>query len=80
MFFTDLAGTIHAIPLEAAMAANSEQIQKILDEAFAKFSHDFPDVARSIELMNITYADYLRLLSGQQNEIPSSVGSSLTPP
>jgi hypothetical protein len=62
------------------MTTDAERIQKILDEAFAKFKADFPSVAHSIEIMKLSYAEYLTVLSKLSNEIPTRVGNAVTPP
>ncbi|HEX4055936.1 MAG TPA: hypothetical protein VHX86_16855 [Tepidisphaeraceae bacterium] len=61
------------------MQSDTERDQKIIDQAFAKFTADFPEVAQSIEAMRISYADYLSMLSNLSGEIPTTVGNAFTP-
>ncbi len=62
------------------MTLDSERTQRILDEAFAKFKSDHPEVAHAIESMNMSYAEYLRILSGLSSDIQTTAGSAQTPP
>jgi hypothetical protein len=56
----------------------SEQAQKILDAAFAQFKNDYPEVARAIEAMNVSFADYVSMLATMHHGIETTSGNALT--
>ncbi len=60
----------------------TEETQKIhdaLDAAFARFRQDNPELAEAMRVLNISYAEYLRVLAGLQLEPSTSSGNSQTP-
>jgi hypothetical protein len=62
------------------MTPESEKIQRVLDDAFAKLRQDHPEVVQAIEAMNISFAHYLAVLSAQTTEPQSTSGNAQTPP
>lgn len=53
-------------------------IQNVLDEAFDQFKDANPEVAEAMQVLNISYAEYLRVLSGLRVEPQSVSGNSET--
>jgi hypothetical protein len=58
----------------------TQQIQKILDDAFARFQAEHPEVVQSLEEMNITFADYLQILSGMNDSVQPMSGNAQVQP
>lgn len=61
------------------MTPESEKVQRILDEAFAKLKQEHPEVVQAIEAMNVSFAEYLTILSAQTKEVQTTSGNALTP-
>ncbi|MGB8413891.1 MAG: hypothetical protein WCE23_13800 [Candidatus Binatus sp.] len=57
-----------------------EQIQGALDEAFANFKLANPELAESMRVLNISYAEYLRVLFGLSCEPDTVSGNTLSLP
>ncbi len=57
----------------------TEKIQQSLEEAFANFRQENPQLAEAMRVLNISYAEYLRVLAGLQLEPITSSGNSQTP-
>jgi len=57
--------------------AEIEKIQAALDAAFADFRNQNPELAQALETLNISYAEYLRLLSGLNTEPQTTSGNTL---
>jgi hypothetical protein len=53
------------------------QMERNLEEAFARFKDENPDVAAAIEVLKIPYAEYLRALYGLSPETQSISGGDL---
>lgn len=56
----------------------SSEIQKTQDhlqEAFALFERDHPEVAEAMKVMNISYPEYLQALAALK-EVPSTSGNA----
>ncbi len=58
----------------------TQSIQKILDDAFARFQAEHPEVVQSLEEMNITFADYLQILSGMNDSVQPISGNAQVQP
>ena len=61
-----------------AAADEVQKIQDSLDVAFANFRLENPELSEALRVLNISYAEYLRVLSGQLEPSTSS-GNSYTP-
>jgi hypothetical protein len=61
------------------MTPESEQIQKVLDEAFARFRAEHPEVAASIEATSVPFAEYLAILSHLNYDTTTTTGNAQTP-
>ena len=61
------------------MTPENERAQRVLDEAFAKFRQDHPDVVQAIETLNISFEQYLTALSTQNNDVQTVSGNAQTP-
>jgi hypothetical protein len=59
------------------MTPESEKAQRVLDEAFAKLRQDQPEVVQAMETMNISFAEYLAILSAQNIEAQTTAGNAL---
>jgi hypothetical protein len=64
---------------EAIMTLESERVQRVLDDAFAKLRQDYPEVVQAIEAMNISFAEYLTILSAQTKDVQTISGNAQTP-
>lgn len=60
-------------------ASDIKKIQESLDEAFARFKDENPEVAEAMRVLNISYAEYLRFLSGLRTEPQSVSGNTQAP-
>jgi hypothetical protein len=56
-----------------------EKMQLRLDEAFARFREQNPEVAEAMRVLQISYAEYLRVLSGLNIGIDTVSGNTQTP-
>ncbi len=54
----------------------TEKMQQSLDEAFANFRHENPQLAEAMRVLNISYAEYLRVLAALQLELEPSTSSA----
>jgi hypothetical protein len=71
-----MSTTINHKEVKKLMATSDvEKMQLRLDEAFASFREQHPDVAEAIRVLNIPYAEYLRILSGLNPELHSMSGN-----
>lgn len=61
------------------MTAESEAIQKVLDESFAKFRSDYPEIARTLEAMGVSFAQYLATMQNLRPDLQTVSGSACTP-
>jgi hypothetical protein len=64
---------------ETSMTPESEKVQRVLDDAFGKFRHDHPEVVQAIEAMNVSFAQYLAVLSAQTTDPQTTSGNAQTP-
>lgn len=60
------------------MTPENERAQRILDEAFAKLRQDHPEVVQAIEAMNVSFAEYVTILSAQTAEPQTISGNAHT--
>lgn len=60
------------------MSPENEKAQRVLDEAFAKLRQDHPEVVQAIEAMNVSFAEYLMVLSAQTKDVQTTSGNALT--
>jgi hypothetical protein len=58
------------------MTPESEKAQRVLDEAFAKFRQDHPQVVEAIEAMNVSFTEYLMVLSAQTRDAQTISGNA----
>jgi len=66
--------------VEVLMASREiEQVQRALDDAFASFRQGNPELAEAIRVLNISYAEYLRILFGLRFEPNTVSGNTRTP-
>ena len=63
---------------EANVTPESERVQRVLDDAFAKFRQDHPEIVQAIEAMNISFAEYLMILSAQTKDQQTTSGNAQT--
>ncbi len=61
------------------MTPESERVQRVLDDAFAKFRQDHPEIVQALETMNISFAEYLMILSAQTKDQQTTSGNAQTP-
>jgi hypothetical protein len=61
------------------MTPESEAVQKVLDEAFAKFRSDYPEIARTLDAMGISFSQYLATMQGLRPDLQTTSGSASTP-
>jgi hypothetical protein len=61
------------------MTPENENVQRVLDGAFAKLRQDYPEVVQAIETMNISFAEYLTILSAQAKDPQTISGNAQTP-
>jgi hypothetical protein len=54
-----------------------QKIQLDLDTAFADFKSQNPELAQALETLNITYSEYLRVLSGLNTEPQTTSGNTI---
>lgn len=57
--------------------AEVERIQAAIDAAFADFKSQNPDLAQALETLNISYSEYLRVLSGLNAEPQTTSGNTI---
>jgi hypothetical protein len=60
------------------MTPESERVQRVLDDAFAKLRQDHPDVVQAIETMNVSFAEYLTILAAQTKDAQTTSGNAQT--
>lgn len=61
------------------MTPESEKVQRVLDEAFAKLRQEHPDVVQAIETTNLSFAEYLTILAAQTADAQTILGNAQTP-
>jgi hypothetical protein len=61
------------------MTAETEAVQNVLDEAFEKFRQDFPEVARTLEAMGVSFTEYLATMHGIRQDLQTVSGNACTP-
>jgi len=61
------------------MTPESERMQRVLDEAFAKLKQEHPEVVQAIEALNVSFAEYMTLLSAQTQDVQTISGNTQTP-
>lgn len=61
------------------MSPENELAQQVLDVAFAKFREEHPEVVDAIEAMNVSFAQYLTVLSAQSGEPQTVSWNAQTP-
>jgi hypothetical protein len=44
-------------------APDAQKIQQALDEAFAQFKRDNPELADALQVMNVSFAEYVQMLA-----------------
>jgi len=54
-----------------------EEIRSNLDAAFADFKSQNPELANALEVLNISYNEYLSLLMGLNGEFQTISGNAL---
>jgi hypothetical protein len=54
-------------------------MQQNLEAAFASFKDQNPELAEALRVLNISYAEYIRLAGGFQIDPGTSSGNSHTP-
>jgi hypothetical protein len=54
-----------------------DRIQSVLDVAFADFKAQNPELAEALETLNISYSEYLRVLSGLNAEPQTASGNAI---
>jgi hypothetical protein len=54
-----------------------ERIQSALDAAFADFKTQNPELAQALETLNISYGEYLRVLSGLNADPQTTSGNTI---
>jgi hypothetical protein len=64
---------------EHAMTAESEAVQKVLDEAFTKFRSDYPEIARTLDAMGVSFAQYLATMQDLRPDLHTASGTDCTP-
>jgi hypothetical protein len=60
------------------MTPENEAVQRVLDVAFAKFSEEHPEIVQAIEAMNVSFAEYLTVLSAQTQDVHTVSGNAQT--
>jgi hypothetical protein len=58
------------------MTPENEKVQRVLDEAFTKLRQEHPDVVKAIEAMNLSFAEYLTILSTQTADAQTTSGNA----
>jgi len=53
------------------------EIQATLDSAFADFKSQNPELAKALEVLNISYREYLCVLMGIKAELQTVSGSAI---
>ena len=61
------------------MSPESQAAQKVLDEAFARFKVDYPEVARTIETMSVSFEQYLATMQGLRPDLETVSGTAKMP-
>lgn len=56
-----------------------QKAQERLDEAFAAFERDHPEVVEAMRVMNISFAEYLQALSSLKEGSSTSGNAAATP-
>jgi hypothetical protein len=56
-----------------------EAAQKVLDEAFARFRADYPEIARTLDAMNVSFEQYLATIQDLRPDLETGTGTSCTP-
>jgi hypothetical protein len=56
-----------------------DKTQAALEENFAAFEKQYPDVTEAMKIMNISFHDYLQALAAMR-EVPSMAGNATTNP
>jgi hypothetical protein len=56
-----------------------QKIQDGLDASFAVFRQEYPELVEAMRVLNIPYAEYLRMMVGLRYEPDTISGNSHTP-
>lgn len=57
----------------------AQQMQDALDTAFAAFSQEHPEVADALRVFNVSYAEYLQMMSSLREDGKTISGNAYTP-
>lgn len=58
-------------------ASEIKQIQENLDEAFAQFKRENPELAEALQVMNVSFAEYIQMLSNLRANQTSISGTNV---
>jgi hypothetical protein len=60
------------------MTPETERTQRILDEAFAKFKLENAEVAQTLEMLNVSFGEYVQMLSNLHSDPQTTSGNAQT--
>jgi DNA-binding transcriptional LysR family regulator len=63
---------------EIVGAHDSAAVQKVLDEAFDRFRADYPEIARTLDAMNVSFAQYLATMQDLRPDLQTITGTPCT--
>ena len=56
-----------------------EAVQRVLDQAFARFRADYPEIAKTLDAMGVSYSQYLATVQDLRPDLLTATSTPCTP-